>query len=535
MAGGIRACVACSRVMRIQAHDLCHRCYRRRHHAAPRACASCGRVRRIHGHDLCSTCYDHQLAPRRIVCAACGVESDHVARGLCNRCYLRARGPRRGICGRCGRQVRHPHRGLCHACYFASRLPLKLTFSRLEAAGQHWARGFLRRLHAHARRHGYSGFAACKLARAVATTILAAGVTDARAFAAYVVRTRRDKLGRGDRQGASQRALLRFLADARLVRREPWEDLAISGRTRRLITSAPAALRTDLERYLAFLDEERRYRRATGEPVRSRGRDHRIFLVLVRWARWCDAAGLDSWQQLTPERFRALARAHGLAGKPRVVGDHLDELRRLLAFLKSERRLFSNPLASVLVPPKPRLREHVVSPEELRRWLDVLGNPQTDASVRAVGLLVVLHGLTLGELAALHLGDFKPRARLLHLTRRRLTLPVDPLTHDALVAYLRVRPSAPGNSYLFVTTKTEKSGRPASQCFFQERLRRLAIPRSLAPRHALIRDVLAREEPVVAARLFGLSTTHVHRYLCLLGGEKLLRVRSVTDRIQDSL
>ena len=120
--------------------------------------------------------------------------------------------------------------------------------------------------------------------------------------------------------------------------------------------------------------------------------------------------------------------------KPRQVADDLNALQRLLAFLKVEGRLFRNPLAGVLSPAQPGLQERVVGGDDIRRWLAILTDSEREPMLRVIGLLAILHGLNSVEMSELRMGDFQPRARKLHVRRRRLALALDPLTHDALVA-----------------------------------------------------------------------------------------------------
>lgn len=468
-------------------------------------------------------------------CSICGTGPSVYARGLCRPCYLRSYHRVIRACAACGARGSGHRSGLCRPCFYDSPLALAPSLRRLEAAGYKWACRLVQRFRRHAAGHGYCGTIAVSYSRILARQISDSPARNVRAFAAWVAKTHADMLLGGAKHVGQPRAVVHFLEDAKLISREDWDDLALEGRTRSLLAGAPAAFRPDLEAFQASLDDERQYRRATGEPSRQRGTEHALFVVLVSYARWLDSRGLTSWQQLTPDRFRVAVRNYGPATPRGTVIDHIGRLKRLFAFLHEERRIFRNPLAPLRRPGKPEMRGRLIAAPELRSVVRVISDTRIDPLPRFIGALVALHGLTTAEIVALRVGDYEPRTRRMRLQRRGITLPLDPVTHAALAEYLGTRHEARDNPFLFVTNRTRKDGRPATDGFVGHQLNRLGIRRPYAFRMTLLRDVLLRENSVVAQRLFGMSRRQIDRHLCRVGAEKLWQFQLVGERVQDSL
>ena len=76
----------------------------------------------------------------------------------------------------------------------------------------------------------------------------------------------------------------------------------------------------------------------TGEPASSERHIYRTIAELAAWAHWMADQGLESWQQLTPGRFRQRIAELGLSGDDGVVRRHLGLLRQSLRELKARWR-----------------------------------------------------------------------------------------------------------------------------------------------------------------------------------------------------
>ena len=458
-----------------------------------------------------------------MLCPRCDQHRPAKVKGLCDRCYLRAYRQRTARCRECGLNRQGLVRGLCRACHAASPDILKRTLRSLETSGFGWAGPMALRFKRHAVHNGYAACSAVPFVRLFARQVIESRQANPQAFAEHFAAKHRAEVLEGKRHVGQGRALMHFLEDSKLLSREDWTDVSAVGQTRTLIAKAPAPLRLDLERYHAHLEDERRYRAQTHESPRQRASERDLFAQLTCCARWLDTNGLTSWQELTPDRLRAVVRERNPRMPPRLVGGYVWTLRRFLEHLREERRIFKNPLAMMRSPPIANLNQKFAKEAERQRVVELLANSKTAPAARAVGALVVLHGLRGQELARLQRGDYQPRTRQLRLRLRGLILEVDPVTHDAMEAYLSVRPHARRNPAFFVTRRSQKTGQPATNGFFGGHLKRLGINHGYAFRKTLIRDVVRSENPLVAAKLFGLSREQIERYLSLIAPEKLLQ------------
>lgn len=345
------------------------------------------------------------------------------------------------------------------------------------------------------------------------------------AFAEAVATDVRAQMAKGIRPDSSTHVLFHFLADRRLVRREVGEDDLLVGRTKAVIAQFVGDLRDHLESYRQHLEDVRQYRSATRETRRSRRTEWVLFAYyLVPFGRFLADRGFSSWQQITPDVFREAVRGWRASESTKRL--YLSSLKTFLDVLVEQRRIFRNPLASMRLPALPRLGS--VRPQDVARAVAVVGDTTVHVKLRAVVALVALHGLTPAEVSQLRLDDLRRRNRDLSVRRRRRCLPLDPLTFGALVAYLGARPATPGNSYLFVTDRSAKSGRAAH---FAGILRELGFA-ARRVRHAQIHASLLREDAVIVARLFGLSLKQVHAHTRLLGLTNLEQTRSPAARSQ---
>ena len=534
--GLVATCDQCGETRLDAGNGRCARCTREhgRRPRPPASCSSCGQEGRLHGHGLCERCYRRTQPRKQVVCAGCGRTARHAAMGLCERCYRQVQGPRRGTCEACGADRPNLQHGLCHACFYATELPLLASRSTLGERGQPWAGDLLVRFHRALVRWGYSGFQAARYSTELGRRLVANEPGSRAAFCTDEAQRLNLHLAtQGPLRGLDAR-LARFLVEARLA---GGVDLSVSGfrgRAVAIIAAAPEALRPELALMHEALLGERDYRRRTGEHAPSERSIHRVVAELAGWAGWMAGQGLTSWQQLTPDRFRQRMADLGVVGDNGVVRGHLGLLRQLLRELKARRRIFSNPLAGLRAPRAPDVRQRPLEDGELAEWIRRFSDVGTDPVLRLAGLLAVLHGLSQSELCAVQLRDLDRRQRTLRLVRRGLTIQLDPLTLDAVAAYLAVRPEPTGNRHLFVTTHTRLGLTPASSGFIDARFRSVGL-QTRALRQHLIRELVAEDGSLIAARYFGMSVEQVSRHMCHQAVVIRESHQAVTDCIQDSL
>jgi site-specific recombinase XerD len=156
--------------------------------------------------------------------------------------------------------------------------------------------------------------------------------------------------------------------------------------------------------------------------------------------------------------------------KPKTINCHLDSIRGFYQYLRSEEELsIPNPVkrgyALKLSRPLPRhLRD-----EEVKRLFSVIECLRD----RCMFLLMLRCGLRVEEVSNLSLGALDPRRRRIYvyngkgLKDRVVYLSND--AYDALVRYLRIRPSSRAKK-LFLVQKGSRRGKPLAVRSIQKRM-----------------------------------------------------------------
>lgn len=476
-------------------------------------CVACstGTVRRSGG--VCFRCRRRSAPPRKrklVVCSMCSMLRLVGAHGLCNRCYLRGRVTSR-TCTRCSNRVIRLTRTMCWRCFINTDEPWKRAQKRLIEAGLSWASRTSAQFVSYLRRRSYSRASAWGYLSKLTATLLTEPAASEREWLKATAQRLAHHLANHGRLLGLDARLREFIVDVHKSTELQLRTDPMRGMTERVLTGAPEAFVADLRFYHRLMLEEAQYRKANREFVRSPRTHYGIVRRLARWAHWMTTNGLSAWQQLTPEHFRRHLIELGVIAKPTVVADALYELRRFFIELVSHRRMFQNPLTRAAVAPPQALESRAVPIEALQGWLAVLNNEQTSAIQRLVGLLVAFHGLTPKELRGLWVRDADLRRRALRLRSRRLTIDLDPLTFDALKAYVAARPAA-ANRHLFVTSKTRLSLTAASSGFIMQHLCALGI-RSRSTRQHLIRAFASQQGTLVAAQYFRVSTNQISKHM----------------------
>jgi site-specific recombinase XerC len=529
-------CIECGAawVPRKSAKGRCQRCYGR--HWRPRrpvhTCPGCNGLAPRGGRGLCGRCYAGVRPTRSVVCVDCGTTAAHQAQGRCQKCYTRWYNDRGHVCRTCGATTRTRHEGRCRRCFLEDNRWFEAQLGRVGSAGAKGCRTLVRGLFEHLRGQGFSASSRYQFVLKTVDFVVGTAAGTRAALVSTFEQRYRTLLQDAKRPAPWQRAFMRFLTQARRVARSPWEDIAQEGRTQALIAGAPPAFRPELEVFREDLVAERRYRAMNRERRRSLVSEHAGLLALLRCARWLAEQQALGWQQMTAERLRAFTRDCG--GRSRFYAETLALLGRFFVVLVGAKRLFRNPLAGVRAPLPILPIEHVTIAQERDAWLRRLQATDTPAATRCVGLLTVLHGLLPAEIRLLRLGDPRTRSRTLWLRRSRSSIPLDPITAAALAAYIAERRRT-RNPYLFVSDYSWRLDSPVSRSFVSNRLQEVGISGTTVARQNLIRDVLDRENPVIAARVLRLSIQRIHVYLRLFGKEKTLQVRIPRAASQDRL
>ena len=156
--------------------------------------------------------------------------------------------------------------------------------------------------------------------------------------------------------------------------------------------------------------------------------------------------------------------------KSKTINCHLDSIRGFYEYLRGEEQLqIPNPVkrgyALKLSRPLPK---HLWD-EEIKKLLSVI----TKARDRAMFLLMLRCGLRVEEVSNLSLGALDPRRRRIYvyngkgLKDRVVYISND--AYDALVRYLRIRPSSRAKK-LFLVQKGSRRGKPLAVRSIQKRM-----------------------------------------------------------------
>lgn len=589
-AARLRACAGCGNTRRIVAWNLCSSCYRAQHQLAEKVCSECSEVKPSRAHGLCFRCEYRRLLGKSVLCAWCRETRIHAGYGACAKC-LSSRGvpnvecqkcgklgeaarsgafstcscrkrKRRGMilcptcnqvrragalgrceacyrkfktrlladCSACGRIVEYRRRGMCLECFHRSPLALQVLKDRLVDC-QGWASRLLGRFARYLTARGYEPQSAERAMRAFTVELAANADASQSEFCGALGRRLEAHLQTRGRLRAIDLRFAEFLRDKNLARGMQLSADGNVGRTIFLANSAPEAIRADIRFWCEILFDEVAYRKRTGEPSTSPLKIFHRVRTVAQWGQWLDERGL-TWQQLTPERFRSRLETLRRYRSPGVVKAHLHELNAFMDTLKAHRKLFSNPLRRMRYPRTPGLIDRPFRDGDLTRCLRRLNSPDECPTTRVIGLLAVLHGLRPTEIAALKKAEVDMSRRTLRLVGRGLCLELDPVTLDALSAYVATRPSG-RNRHLIVTSKTRLSLRAASSGFVGSHLAELGI-RARQARQRFIQQMVISESSLVVSRLFRLSPTSVSKHMShqtILFREQL---QEVTDFVQDN-
>jgi integrase len=534
------ACVDCGRLGRIAAFGHCPRCYERhrggrpygthddaaegdvrhavgwlRAQRAERVCIDCGRVGDHHARGRCTSCYHRhrkQAAKRR--CGACQ-QLGNIWPGteVCGRCHRRAR-PRKPhkpptprLCAACGELRIHHCFGRCYRCQatnpaypliYADRLAV-----RLQRAGQPppaWLAGFA--THLAARR---SPTAAAELLRRLGR-LLRAGVAEPTALLAAAST-------RGIGGGPLARALESFFGDAHLLAAGTHAGQVARGKQARRVAEVPAALRPLVASFhAAQLATQQRAASAGTRPRADRTLELNLAAVrdLARFLA-THSPTITGWEQVATADVEAYLATLSPATRAR----RLACLRGFFRFARSARAILADPAKQLAATTGFPFRGQVLDIARQRalyhRW--TVHADRLHPHEPAVGLLMLLHGVSVAELRRLRLDDVDLAAGRLRFASRPHPTPLDPATSDAIsrcLGHLADRRNT--NRYLLVNKCSLTTHGPVATGYLQ----RLLAPAGVTPRllrATRLAHLAQATDPILVAETFGVRHDAATRYL----------------------
>lgn len=471
-------CVDCGQDGKLHARGRCSPCYwRAKHDAAKEVCPGCGRreqLRKIASGPRCWRCVRHeaprkQPAPRR--CRRCGQVRRHAAHGLCNACYQRdplivsvwVQGAQDRLAERC-------------PDWFGELAEWLLERSAPAVSLRHLRR-LERALHAGVER----------------PAALIAAVSDG---------------GRSGRSpGDAARLLEAFLVAHGLVLASDEQGRLAHGRRARRIARCPPPLRPAAERYAAWLLAGRERATRIGErPLKDNTIEQRL-AVLASLATHLDRDSVHDWATCSRAHVDTFLAARG------DRGFRLTALRDFFHFARKERICLIDPTTGLQHRPARGFRGRTLARDEqarvLRRWTSGDCHPHE----ALVGLLALLHGMSVSELRPLTVNDINTATRTVRLGRRPHPVPLDPLSFAALERCLAHRQQlGTTNPHVIVTRGTRAHRTPASQPYLSHVLDAAGASPQLL-RQTRLAELTHRLDPRLVAAAFGMTPEGALHYL----------------------
>lgn len=470
-----RTCVDCGHVLRFKTSVRCLSC-RRRHDAAAakRPCPRCGRpgfIREATG--WCGPCSRPRPAPRAArPCAVCGRLAPKQDGLLCARCWQR-----------------HPDRARHQADNLADAIE-----------DPPWWLG------------DFADFVAdrhCMGRACLMITVLGRLLRDGQSRHPQALLERSRLPGRS--AGALARTLEDFFVHHDLAFGLDQAMRLAAGRRQRRVDAAPEVLRPSVARFCDHLVHSQERARRIGAHVRSDStiesalgtiRDLATFLVAER--------AVADWATVQTADIEAFLNA-----QPANRRRRLTSARQFFRWARRNKLVLVDPTAGITVAPSPGFTGAALVIDEQRRLFHRWTSGRTDVHPHEalVGLLAMLHAMSVAEVAALCVDDVDLVASTVRVGRRPHPVPLDPATAAAVQACLAHRATlGTRNPHLIVTKITKPRMTPASPAYLTHVLDPAGVGTKKL-RATRIIDLLISLDPRLVAEALGMNAGGLLAYL----------------------
>jgi integrase/recombinase XerC len=241
------------------------------------------------------------------------------------------------------------------------------------------------------------------------------------------------------------------------------------GDSTREVDTAHGALAAQVERFVSYLEHERR---ASARTVETYARDLR---ALLSWLEEKDKATLGA-EQLTLRDLRAFLAATTRSQQPATVSRKVAALRAFYRFMRRRAGIANNPARALAVPKQRRKLPTFLSAEKATETVEMPTDRGTLAQhLRDRAMLEVLYGsgVRVSELVGLNASSVdltRGFARVLGKGSKERLVPVGSAAREALRAYLEMRgelrhprDGSQDAEALFLSTRGERIGVRAVQ------------------------------------------------------------------------
>lgn len=459
-------------------------------------CRDCGHKLRFRDSELCKECRRKARArDAKQPCPRCGqpglLRQETGWCGFCSRPRPATKPPRE--CTECGRPFRRGGLGMCTMCY--QRTPGRaLVRAENLAARLEDPPAWL------------MDFATCIVgphnpSRAAALiTQLGRLLTDGGPIHPQALLERARTPGRS--MGPLARSLEDYFVGRGLALRLDQTQRRAAERRRRRVAETPEPLRAlvaDFE--TTMMAEQDRARRARTRPRADHTIEHHL-ATARDFARFLfEQRGKSDWALVDVSDVEAF-----LSTRPAMAKSWLTGLRRLMRTARTRRAILVDPTAELSVrEPRGfhgRVLNHDRQRQLFRRWAQ---DRDVHPHEAFVGLAALLHGASIQELRLLIVDDLDHARHRLHLGKRPRSLPLDPVTWNALEACLAHRAALKtSNPHVIVTKGTKLNSAPASHYYMTHVLEAADLtPKTV--RNTRLADLAASLDPKILAAAFGLD------------------------------
>jgi site-specific recombinase XerC len=169
---------------------------------------------------------------------------------------------------------------------------------------------------------------------------------------------------------------------------------------------------------------------------------------------------LTGWEQVTRSDIDAYMAT------VRTARSYLGDLLAFFSWARQRRRILADPTRGLRRQHPTGYRGRVLSAADQRQLLLRWTTKACHPNEAAIGLLALVHAASVSELRQLTVDDLDHAAHSIRLGRRPHSLPLDPLTWEALTDALNHRAQVGAtNPHLFVTTQTVRRHQPMSTTY----------------------------------------------------------------------
>ncbi len=314
----------------------------------------------------------------------------------------------------------------------------------------------------------------------------------------------------GRSAGALARTLEEFFVTERLAFGLDQEARLALGRRQRRVNATPEPLRPAVAAFADHLVRSReRARRAGTHPRADNTIEQTLGIVRDLGSFLAAERAKQDWSTVEVADIEAFLR-----DRPANRRRRLQSSRQFFRWARKNKIVLVAPTCDLPGLPRRGFTGATLSLAQqrslFRRWTC---GPDTHPHEALVGVMALVHAAGSAELRHLRVEDFDQARQTLRLGRRRLPVPLDPVTTTVLRRCLDQRTSlGTRNPHVIVTTQTKTRSTPASTAYLSHVLDACGVPPKLL-RSTRIVDLVVSLDPKVVSEVLGMKAEGLVDYL----------------------